>query len=156
MKTIVVLSDTHGNRKAIDGIDGVLAECDTIIHLGDTSSDGSYICGKYPDKTVIVNGNCDIPKLGGEEAVIEIENLRIFACHGHTYSVKTTLARLAEKAKNSDCALALYGHTHEAREDVIDGVTLINPGCMTNYGNKSYLYLVVNGDKFTAKNVPVI
>ena len=126
MIKIVVLSDTHGYRKGLDEISDVLAENDMIIHLGDTS---------------------------GDEQIIQAEGVKIFACHGHRYSVKTTLARLAEKASGEGCAVALYGHTHTAREDVIDGVTLLNPGCGTRYGARSYLYLVVNGDKFTYKTV---
>ena len=43
MIKIVVLSDTHGYRRGLDEISDVLAENDMIIHLGDTSSDGSYL-----------------------------------------------------------------------------------------------------------------
>ena len=41
MKTVTVLSDTHGNRRAMEKLDTVLAESDYIIHLGDTSGDGA-------------------------------------------------------------------------------------------------------------------
>lgn len=155
MKTVTVLSDTHGNRRAIDNIGVVLAESDFIIHLGDTSGDASYIRGSYGGKIYSVNGNCDPLKLGENELVIEIENVKIFATHGHLYSAKTTLLRLAARAKELGCTICLYGHTHSAREDVIDGVTLINPGCMSRYSQNSYCYLVINGDKFTAKTVQI-
>ena len=93
--------------------------------------------------------------LGDDEKVIEVENIKIFACHGHKFSVKTTLAKLAARAKELGCAVALYGHTHRARADIIDGVTLINPGAGSRYGERSYLYLVVSGDKFTYKTVSI-
>ena len=92
-------------------------------------------------------------KLGEDEIVLEIENVKIFACHGHRYSVKSTLTRLAARAKELGCNIALYGHTHSARADEIDGVTLINCGCGTRYGARSYLYLIVNGRNFTYKIV---
>ena len=155
MKTAVVLSDTHGYRQGIDELNGILAESDYIIHLGDTSSDGNYIRSRYPEKTILLNGNCDLIKLGDDERVIQIEGVKIFACHGHLYSVKSTLLRLARRAKELDCKIALYGHTHSAREDESEGVTLLNPGCGTRYGTRSYLYLVVNGEKFTHKIVHV-
>lgn len=155
MKTVVVLSDTHGFRRGIDELEQIFAESDYIVHLGDTSSDGSYIRTKFPDKTVVINGNCDIPSFGEDEKVLEIEGVKIFLCHGHRYSVKSTLLRLAARAKELGCSLALYGHTHSAREDEIDGVTLINPGSGTRYGQRSYLYLVVNGDKTTYKSVRI-
>ncbi|MDE6868615.1 MAG: metallophosphoesterase [Clostridia bacterium] len=154
MKKITVVSDSHGNRRALDGLDTVFSESDIIIHLGDTSADGSYLQSKYP-QTLIVNGNCDPVKLGENERVIEVEGLKIFACHGHLYSAKSTLLKIAERAKELDCRIALYGHTHRAREDFIGGVTLINPGALYRYGEKSYLYLVLNGEKFTAKTVPL-
>lgn len=155
LKTAVVVSDTHGNRKFLDGLDGIFTESDYIFHLGDTSADGAYIRAKYPDKTYVVNGNCDPVKLGEDESVVKIENVKIFACHGHLLSVKHTLLKLAEKANGLGCKIALYGHTHRAREDEYSGVTLINPGCGTKYAAKSYLYLVINGEKAVPKIVTV-
>lgn len=155
MKTIVVVSDTHGFRRGLEELLPVFSENDMIIHLGDTSGDGSYLRGLLPDKTVVINGNCDLTSLGDDERVISVEGVKIFACHGHRYSVKSTLSRLALKAHNEGCKIALYGHTHAAREDEIEGVTLLNPGCGTRYGARSYLYLVVNGEKFTYKIVPI-
>lgn len=153
MKTAVILSDTHGNIGGIESLDNLFSECDLIIHLGDTSADGAKIARKYPDKTFLVNGNCDPMHCGENELVIDIENIKIFATHGHLYSVKSTLTRLAKRAKELNCSIALYGHTHKAGEDMIDGVTLINPGTLSRYSRQSYLYLVVNGDKATFKTV---
>jgi putative phosphoesterase len=140
---------------AIDSLDQLFAENDYIIHLGDTSSDGGYIRGKYPEKTYVVNGNCDLDKLGEDEIVLEIEGVRIFACHGHKYSVKYTHSKLLERARELNCSIALYGHTHRADIDEEGDVTLINPGCMTRYSQKSYLYLVLNNKKATYKIVEI-
>ena len=153
MKTAVVISDTHGNRRAIDNLHEVLSECDYIIHLGDTSGDGAYIKAQFPEKTYIVNGNCDPLKLGENELVLQIESVKIFATHGHLYSAKSTLSKLAFKAKELGCAVALYGHTHKADEREIDGVLLINPGTASRYSQKSYCYLVVNDTKVVCKIV---
>ena len=155
MKKLIIVSDSHGNRQALDALDGIFAESDCIVHLGDTSSDGRYIYNKFPDRTVVINGNCDILSVGEKEKIIRLEGVNIFACHGHAYSVKSTLSRLAKRAKELDCKIALYGHTHDAREDEIDGVTLLNPGTLSRYSQKSYLYLVINGDKFTQKIVRI-
>ncbi|MBD5632338.1 MAG: metallophosphoesterase [Clostridia bacterium] len=153
MKTVFILSDTHGNRRDIDKLNDIMGETDYIVHLGDTSSDGSYIRAKHPDKTYLVNGNCDPVKLGENELVLEIEGVKVFATHGHLYSAKSKLTLLAARAKELGCAVALYGHTHRAREDFIDGVTLINPGAMSRYCDQSYCYMVINGGKFTHKIV---
>ena len=148
MKTFVIVSDSHRNRAALDKLDGVFSECDYIVHLGDLSSDGGYIRRKYPYQTIVINGNCDLDKLGDDEKMLGIEGVKIFMCNGHRYSVKLTLARLAEEAEKNGCTVALYGHTHEAEVREENGVLLINPGCMTAYApHKSYCYLVVNGKK---------
>lgn len=153
MKTAVVLSDTHGNMKFINELDGIFKECDYIIHLGDTSSDGAKIRSLYPEKILLVNGNCDLVKLGEDELIIEIENVKIFATHGHLYSVKSTLVKLAKRAEELGCKYALYGHTHRKNEQVLEGVTLLNPGTGSRYADKSYLYLVINGENVTYKTV---
>lgn len=153
MKKIVVVSDSHGNRQALDGLCAVIAEADAVFHLGDTSSDGAYLRAKFPGKCTVINGNCDFMKVGEDEAVMSFEGVKIFACHGHAYGVKQTPYRLAARAEELGCAVALYGHTHRADESRIGGVTLINPGSLTRYGRKSYAYLVITGDKCVCKIV---
>jgi len=155
MKTVIVVSDSHGNRAGLEKLNDIMGETDYIVHLGDTSADGSYLRTKFPRKTYVVNGNCDIPKLGEDELVIEIEGVKIFATHGHLYSAKTTLSRLALRARELNAAVVLYGHTHTARENVIDGVTLINPGNMSRYSKNSYCYLVITGGKTVSKTVEI-
>ncbi len=153
MKTVIVVSDSHGNRRAIDSLDGVMAESDYVIHLGDTSGDGDYIRKKYPDKTFVINGNCDIFPTGQDELVLEIEKVRILAVHGHKFGVKSSLTRLCLAASEKNCSVALYGHSHSPREDSINGILLCNPGTLSKYSRQSYGYLVINGDKAVFKNV---
>lgn len=153
MKKIVVLSDTHGNRRDIEKLLPIMQESDFIIHLGDTSQDGNFIRNAFPDKTYLLNGNCDIVKLGENELTLQVEGVKIFACHGHLYSVKSNLYKLMNRAKELECPLALYGHTHSAQELEIDGVLTVNPGTLSRYSNKSYCYIVINGDKAVSKIV---
>ena len=153
MKKIIVLSDTHGNRAAIDKLFPLFGECDFIFHLGDTSSDGQYIKSNFGEKVFLLNGNCDFMRLGDDELISGIEGVKIFACHGDKYGVKRTLSALAERAEEEGCAVALFGHSHSATERKIGGVTLFNPGNMTRYSQNSYLYLVINGDSFVGKTV---
>ncbi len=141
MKKIVVLSDTHHNKRSIEGLFPIFEKCDMIIHLGDMAADGAYIARNFSDKTVIINGNCDIYPLGEDEVVLNVENVRLLACHGHKYGVKYGLERLYTRAKEQNCSLALYGHTHVASAGIIGEVMLINPGCLVGYGKQSYLYL---------------
>ena len=129
MKTIVVLSDTHGNRDGIGRLYGVFKECDYIIHLGDGALDMSSILEEFPKKTFVCKGNCDavgVPR----EGILEVDGVKIFECHGDAYSVKREYQKLATAAKEQGAMLAFFGHTHRAEIVCEDGVTLVNPGSM--------------------------
>ncbi|MGN0806485.1 MAG: YfcE family phosphodiesterase [Candidatus Coproplasma sp.] len=155
MKSVIVLSDSHGNRTAIDKLFPVFAESDYIIHLGDTSSDGQYIKKAFGDKVYLLNGNCDFMKLGQDEITVEIEGVKIFACHGDRYGVKYGYDRLAYKAEELGCGVALFGHTHCATETQIGGVKLFNPGTLSRYSDNSYLYLALSDGKAVGKIVEI-
>lgn len=152
MTTVTVLSDTHGNRPAIDGIRQILQESDIVIHLGDFSQDGKY-AKQYNKNTYVINGNCDLAAYGENEIIIPVEGIKIFACHGNRYSAKKSPALVADRAKELGCRIALYGHTHLPSEQEIDGVLTLNPGTMSRYSRNSYLYLIINGDKAVEKIV---
>ncbi len=143
MKTFVVLSDSHGRRTNLQKVKRLFEENDYIIHLGDGSNDMRETFSEYPEKTYIAKGNCDF-SYGEDEFVIEEEGVGIFCCHGHKYGVKSNLYRLAARAKEKDCTVALYGHTHRAAITEVDGVTCINPGALGAYVDPSYCYLVLH------------
>ena len=151
MKKLVIMSDTHGKKAGVQSLKAILAENDYIVHLGDGAEDMKELRNRYPEKTYACVGNCDLFAPLPEDGVLEVENVRIFYCHGHRYGVKNDLEALASAAKARDCQIALYGHTHLGKISEIDGVTLINPGTMRYAPGKggSYCYLVVNKDQFT-------
>lgn len=147
MKTILVISDSHGNLKGVEELLPKIAENDLVIHLGDGAGDMRGVRSLYPDKVYACAGNCDFFSPLPSDGELEVERVKIYYCHGHRYSVKSGLDELAKEAKRRGADIALYGHTHEAKISVVDGVTLINPGSM--HFSTCYCYLVVNKDKFT-------
>ena len=151
MTKITVVSDTHGNAAAIYKLFPVFAESDMIIHLGDTSSDGQLILREFPAKTYLLNGNCDLSRLGDDELVLPVEGVKIFACHGDKYGVKRGYDDIAYKAEQEGCKVALFGHTHAPIEKTAGEITLFNPGTLRRYGTCTYLYLVITGDKAVGK-----
>ncbi|MBQ8374818.1 MAG: metallophosphoesterase [Clostridia bacterium] len=152
MKTLIVLSDTHGNKAGVEALAPLVKENDYAVHLGDGYGDFRETFFENPDKAYFCGGNCDLLAGLPAEGVLEIERTRIFYCHGHKYGVKSGLQNLAYRAKELDCSVALYGHTHLANIAEMGGVTLVNPGTLRyplDCGG-SYAYLVVNGEKVTA------
>ncbi len=158
MKTMVVLSDTHGSRRTIERLYPLFAENDYIVHLGDGNRDMAEVFSAFPEKTFVCRGNCDFPVSYGREGwELSVEGVKFFFCHGHAYGVKTTLERLKEEALRRGAKVALYGHTHIARTEEADGVLLLNPGCAGLYtAQPSYAYIVVNGEKVTSSVVPLV
>lgn len=154
MKTFVILSDTHGRRGAIEKIFPLFGENDFIVHLGDGAADMRQTAGAYPNKTYVMRGNCDLAG-GLEETILQAEGCAVFCCHGHRYGVKTGLSRLAARAKELGCNIALYGHTHRAAIEEKDGVLCINPGALGSYSEASYAYLVICDKKPTATIVTI-
>ena len=152
MKKIVVLSDTHGNVSAIKKLAEIIKESDYVFHLGDYSSDIELFRREFGDKLYSVKGNCDG---GGKETILEIEGIKTILVHGDAYSVKLGLSKLCKHALDEGAGLVFYGHTHVANIENRAGVTMINPGCMTKHGEKTYCYTVIHNGKITAKIVPI-
>ena len=150
MKTLLILSDTHGNIDAIDKLKPIMKDADYIIHLGDYYRDMEFYMGEFGNKIYRVKGNCDG---GGEEIEIDIEGLKVLALHGDRYGVKYSLNRLNLFAKEKSANVVLFGHTHSPMVENIDNITFINPGNMTKYSNPSYCYAVISDNKITAKTV---
>lgn len=151
MKRIIVISDTHGSLRGIEKLRPLIEENDLIIHLGDGGAEVRKLISDYPKKAYACQGNCDLFSPLETEGELQVEKMSVFYCHGHKYGVKSTLLHLAQECKRRDCQIALYGHTHTARIDEIDGVTLINPGSLRMPAGEggSYCYLVIAGDKAT-------
>ena len=152
MKRIIIISDTHGSQKGIEKLLPLIAENDYVIHLGDGAGDMRDAMSLYPDKVYLCKGNCDFFSPLPSEGFLEVEQLKIMYCHGHTYGVKRDLDPLAREAKRQGCNIALYGHTHDAHITEIEGVTLINPGTLRYPAGEggSYCYLIIEKDKPTA------
>lgn len=155
MKTFLIVSDSHGRRGALDKVRPLFAENDFLVHLGDGSSDMRETFSRYPEKTYICRGNCDF-SYGAEEYVLEAEGLSLLVCHGHRYGVKSGLTKLAARAKQLGCEIALYGHTHRANIETVDGVLCINPGAAGSYSEPSYCYLVLHSGKATPTIVSMV
>ena len=149
---ILVVSDTH--RKD-DNLKLVLSEecpLDMLIHLGDAEGSEHFI----PDwvnpecRMEMVLGNNDFFSRLDREREIDIAGHKAFITHGHYYGVSMGPEGLADEAKSRGCDIAMYGHTHRPFLDVIDGVTVLNPGSLSyprQEGRRpSYMIIHVDAD----------
>ena len=152
MKTIVVLSDTHGNKKAIGKISDIILESDYVFHLGDFYDDFVDYAYALKDKAFQVYGNCDYISGGaGAEKIVEIEGVKILATHGHLYGVKQSREKLIGRAEEVGATLVFYGHTHVAEIYEKNGITLVNPGCLYAATTDSCVRNGLRADAYTTR-----
>lgn len=125
---VLIISDSHGETKRFDKAI-VAFEPDMIIHLGDIERDVEYLEAVYPHIPVeAVVGNNDPWVRREAEKVIELEGIKIFMTHGHLYGVWDKGFRIAQRAEELGCSVALFGHSHVPVNEVYGFVRAFNPG----------------------------
>lgn len=137
---LLILSDSHKNMNymcaAVER-----EQPDRIIHLGDHEQDAMRLAALYPHIPLLsVCGNCDFGT-SPERIVIELEGVRLYLTHGHTLRVKYGLLRAELAAREENCNLLLFGHTHQSLFDCYNGLWLCNPGSCSGKGRITYAVL---------------
>ena len=133
---ILVVSDTHGNARALEEAIRFQPTATVVLHLGDGVREAEDMAARFPDRTFcIVRGNCDF---GADALPLREEKFggkRLFFTHGHLYDVKYGLYRIACAAREREADMVLFGHTHQPLSTYDDGLYLLNPGSL-GYGRQ--------------------
>ena len=139
---IIVTSDLHKNMNCLNYI---LYNYDANYYLDCGDSEMSnYQLKNF--ETVL--GNCDYENYPRYLIKSIDENLKIFITHGHLY----TIDQMVAIAKNNDCKIILYGHTHIKKIEELDGLYIINPGSITKPRNmESNTFLEIDYNEETLK-----
>ena len=127
----LIIADSHGSTRRFDKAITAF-EPDAIIHLGDIEKDVEYLEEVYPHIPLYaVVGNNDPWCRREAEKVIEHDGIKIFMTHGHLYGVWDKGFRIAERARELGCSVALFGHSHVPVDEIYDGVHAFNPGSIS-------------------------
>lgn len=143
---ILVFSDSHGNTGHMAAV--IRREApDRVFHLGDCVRDAEDLQCQFPGLTVnYVRGNCDGPAPVPDMLEPILEGKRIFMTHGHLYRVKSDYAVATWAAREAGADFLLFGHTHEAYCERVDGLWIMNPGTCRGWGPSTYgTILLENG-----------
>lgn len=127
---ILVISDSHGQKWNIfEAIDRE-PTAEIVYFLGDGFRDCDEAVRIYGNKKafICVRGNCDLACDYPFKDIRTIENTKIYATHGAYEQVKFGLYKLELSAREENCSIALFGHTHQAFSSYYDGIHLFNPG----------------------------
>ena len=130
MTKLLVLSDSHGGRAAIERV--LMKESkniDALIFLGDGLRDLEQALAFFPHLRVYsVAGNCDFGALEPLDGLAAFDGVVVFYTHGHMYGVKYDLDTLSDAAAARGANVALFGHTHVPVAEQRGDVFLFNPG----------------------------
>ena len=132
-----VFSDSHGDHEALDELLERMGALDAVCFLGDVARDAEHLrerLAAMPNQPVLyaVRGNndyystCTLPW----DLLIELGGVLIYMTHGHRL---VSLMNLAYKAQECGAQVALFGHTHQALCETVQGVLLLNPGSAGNF-----------------------
>ena len=145
----IVFSDSHGDVDHM--IRAVRLENPALcFFLGDGEYDLTRLQHRFPSLPVnAVRGNCDLRSTLPRALTCAAGGVRIFATHGHLYSVKhdPIYRELCEAALAENADVVLFGHTHEPFRDRTMGMELLNPGSIGPTTRPSYGLILLDGDR---------
>jgi len=155
---ICVCSDSHGNP---EGLARMISseKPDAILYLGDGMRDWQRVTVPEGVFFAAVAGNCDLlydgpPFLETPFRVVELLGRRFYLCHGHQEQVKLGFDGIRKAVERNGCDIGLYGHTHMADANVLDGRLYLNPGALRDRENRYAVLWAEEGElKYTFKMV---
>ncbi|MGB9802979.1 metallophosphoesterase [Desulfofundulus sp.] len=125
---IGVISDTHGKVDRALKLLNELEPLDLLLHAGDFYRDGQLLGEALDIPVHAVAGNCDFPKGGPGEEVLELAGKKVFLTHGHLYHVHSSLQKLLYRALELRVDVVVFGHTHVRYCQEHEGILFFNPG----------------------------
>jgi len=135
---IAVLADTHNRYPP--GLPARLRSADEIWHLGDVCAPDTLAEFELLGRPLrVVLGNCDAHPWPVELG-LEREGVRFYLTH------------IPPRHVPPGIQVVLHGHTHVPRDEMVQGVRFLNPGCITRPRGDhppSFAWLEVAGGKVT-------
>lgn len=126
---IGIVSDTHGNLKALEKVLAQAGPVDLWLHAGDYSQDAPFIQAETGIPVYAVCGNCDLHEdRAPAELVTKQEGFTIAMTHGHRYVWGNDYSRLLYWAQEKQADIVVFGHIHVPVKLTEGGILLLNPG----------------------------
>lgn len=137
---IAVISDTHMGTPP-QWLDAVyakwLAPADVLVHCGDITSFETWSFFMQHENFLCVRGNCDWdPQLVDQldpMLTATVGPVTIGATHG--WGPRSQVPLKVAQAFGTEYDMVCYGHTHARDWSVVEGVRLLNPGSLGEFGS---------------------
>ena len=130
---IILVSDSHGNNKALDEIALLYPDADLFLHAGDSES-SEYQIAPFES----VRGNCDHFSDAPERRIIDTPMGKLLIQHYPTIPY--------DIINEYDIKIFVHGHTHSRKYTTKNGLIIINPGSVSysrNGNDLSYAVLTI-------------
>ena len=115
---IFVLADTHDKLPA--NLEALAAGADEIWHLGDVCAPTILqAIETFGPPVTLVRGNCD----SNSDWPLTLDLKR--------NGVRFRLVHIPPDVRPENVDVVLHGHTHVPRNEFLNGVRFLNPGCVT-------------------------
>ena len=146
---IIVFSDSHGKYRNMEKALGMHPDAEYCFFLGDGLLDFERVKEAFPGICcAAVKGNCDVFSLMSGNAVesctLDIGGKRIYLCHGHRHSVKSSPDTLEYFCAENQIDIAFFGHTHTPYEKYVTAFEkpfyVFNPGTVGGIGARCATY----------------
>lgn len=142
---ILVISDSHGHRRAAEEVLYLHSSAKEVIFLGDGLRDIEELEYIFPEHRFHkVAGNGDFFSDEKYTDKIRLAGKLIFFTHGHNYNVKRGLYEFRSAARAAGADIALYGHTHQPYTEYDDGMYIMNPGSVSASGSGVSNYGIID------------
>ena len=123
---VLFVSDSHGLTTELEKIvEKHQNDVQLFFHCGDSELTSDHPALK---DFIVVGGNCDFDERFSEDIVHKIGDKTLFITHGHKYSVKSSLMKMAYKAREIGAEIVCFGHSHYLGAEMDRGILFINPG----------------------------
>lgn len=144
---ILVVSDSHGDRRTLRRILELHGDAACAFHLGDGAADVQALEQEFPSLPLhVVCGNCDSVLRGYPlDREVMVGGKRFFAAHGDRYGVKTSPLRFAYAARQRGAHVGLFGHTHQPFLHREEELCLLNPGSVRDGGYYALVDVTATG-----------
>ena len=131
---IVIVSDSHGNNKALDEIALIHQDADLFLHAGDSEADEYSI---MPFESV--KGNCDYCNDAPMRKIIDTPYGKLLMQHYPTMPY--------DIINQYHIKIFVHGHTHVRKKMLQNGLLILNPGGLSYARDKydmSYMVLYID------------
>lgn len=128
---ILAVSDTHGDRWALQRALLAQPKAEVVLHLGDGEQEAEEVRNSFPEKQFhMVRGNCDWGSSLPAHLLLEFGGRKIYMTHGYAENVKYGMDQAIDAAQEKKADILLFGHTHESLTDYVNGLYIMNPGSL--------------------------